>query len=142
MPANFKTSFKMDYSSNQTVPFIIPEINSGFQQAEGLLKLSKEQLELEYEVKDAILGVLKSGVKEAVIPFSDLKSIEFKKGWFSTKVILEGNSMKALKDLPGSELATCTLKIKRKHRDEAESLISRARLQLSEYKLDRFDEST
>ena len=129
----------MDYSNNKTVPFIIPEINNGFQQAEGLLKLSKEQLEMEFEVKDAILGLIKSGVRDAVIHFSDLKSIEFKKGWFSTKIILEGTSMKTFKDLPGSELATCTLKVKRKHRDDAESLISQARLQLSEYKLDQFD---
>ncbi|MDX1586173.1 MAG: hypothetical protein R3222_05495 [Balneolaceae bacterium] len=129
----------MEYNSNKTVPFIIPEINNGFQQAEGLLKLAKEQLEMEFEVKDAILGVIKSGVKEAVIPFSDLKSIDFKKGWFTTKVILNGTSMKAFKDLPGSELATCTLKIKRKHRDEAETLISQARLLLSEYKLDQVE---
>ncbi|MGK7371566.1 MAG: hypothetical protein ACNS64_15250 [Candidatus Halalkalibacterium sp. M3_1C_030] len=132
----------MDYNSDKTVPFTIPEINSGFQQAEGLLKLGKDQLELEFEVKDAILGVIKSGVKEAEIPFSDLKSINFKKGWFSTKIILEGNSMKAFRDLPGTELATCTLKVKRKHRDDAESLISKARLKLSEYKLDQFDKSS
>ncbi len=131
----------MDYNSDKTVPFIIPEINSGFQQAEGLLKLAKEQLELEFEVKDAILGLIKSGVKDAVIPFSELKSIEFKKGWFSTKIILEGTSMKTFNELPGSELATCTLKVKRKHRDDAESLISQARLQLSEYKLDQFDKN-
>ncbi|HKL17364.1 MAG TPA: hypothetical protein VJ905_00275 [Halalkalibaculum sp.] len=131
----------MDYNSDKTVPFIIPEINSGFQQAEGLLKLAKEQLELEFEVKDAILGLIKSGVKEAVIPFSELKSIEIKKGWFSTKIILEGTSMKTFNELPGSELATCTLKVKRKHRDDAESLISQARLQLSEYKLDQFDKN-
>ena len=131
----------MDYNSDKTVPFIIPEINSGFQQAEGLLKLATEQLELEFEVKDAILGLIKSGVKDAVIPFSELKSIEFKKGWFSTKIILEGTSMKTFNELPGSELATCTLKVKRKHREDAESLISQARLQLSEYKLDQFDKN-
>ena len=131
----------MDYNSDKTVPFIIPEINSGFQQAEGLLKLATEQLELEFEVKDAILGLIKSGVKDAVIPFSELKSIEFKKGWFSTKIILEGTSMKTFNELPGSELATCTLKVKRKHREDAERLISQARLQLSEYKLDQFDKN-
>lgn len=132
----------MDYNSNKTVPFTIPEINYGFQQAEGLLKLGKEQLELEFEVKDAILGIIKSGVEEVVIPFSDLNAMNFKTGWFSAKIILEGTSMKVFRDLPGTELATCTLKVKRKHRDEAENLMSRARLQFSEYKLDRFDEGS
>lgn len=130
----------MDYNSNKTVPFIIPEISHGFQEAEGLLKLGKQQFELEFEVKDAILGVIKSGVKDVTIPFSDLKSIEFKKGWFSAKIILEGTSMKVFDDLPGTELATCTLKVKRKHREEAENLISLARMQFSEYKLDQLDD--
>lgn len=132
----------MDFNSAKTVPFVIPEINHGFQQAEGLLKLGKEQLEMEFEVKDAILGIIKSGVKDTAIPFSDLKSIDFKKGWFSAKIILEGTSMKVFNDLPGTELATCTLKVKRKHREEAEKLISQARLQLSEYKLDQFEKNS
>lgn len=132
----------MDFNSNKTVPFIIPEINHGFQQAEGLLKLGDKQLELEFEVKDAILGVIKSGVRDVAVPFSGLKSIEFKKGWFSAKIILEATSMKVFNELPGTELATCTLKVKRKHREEAEDLISRARLHLSEYKLDKLDENS
>ena len=131
----------MDYNSSGTVPFIIPEINHGFQQAEGLMKLGKERLEFEFEVKDSILGVVKSGLKEVVIPFSDLKSITYKKGWIGAKVILEGNSMKVFSELPGTELATCTLKIKRKHRDDAQRLISQARMQFSEYKLEQFDKN-
>jgi hypothetical protein len=132
----------MEYNSNKTVPFIIPEINHGFQQAEGLLKLGKQQLELEFEVKDAILGIIKSGVRDVVIPFSNLKSIKFEKGWFSAKIILEGVSMKVFDEVPGTELATCTLKVKRKHREEAENLISYARMQFSEYKLDKLNENS
>lgn len=132
----------MDFNSSGTVPFLIPEINHGFQQAEGLMKLGKERLELEFEVKDSILGVMKSGVKEVVIPFSDLKSITYEKGWIGAKVILEGNSMKVFNELPGTELATCTLKIKRKHRDDARRLVSQARMQFSEYKLDQFDKNS
>ena len=129
----------MDYNSSKTVPFVIPDINNGFQQAEGLFKLGKNHIELEFEVRDSILGIIKSGVKDLSISFSDLKSITFKKGWFSAKIILEGTSMKVFNDLPGTELATCILKIKRKYREDAEDVISQARMQFSEYKLDRLD---
>lgn len=132
----------MNYNSSKTIPFVIQEISHGFQEAQGLMKLGKQSLELEFEVKDAILGVLKSGVKDVVISFADLKSINYKKGWIGAKVILEGTSMKVFDELPGTELATCTLNIKRKHRDEAESLISQARMQLSEYKLDQFEKNS
>lgn len=49
--------------------------------------------------------------------------------------------MKTLEDIPGSEQASCTLKIKRKHRKDAEQMVSQASLRLSEYKLSRLDET-
>lgn len=131
----------MNYESGQTVPFSIPEINHGFQEASGLMKLTREGIELEFEVKDAILGVMKSGIKNVIIPYSKLESITFKKGWFSSKIILNGTSMRVFEDVPGTNVATCIIKVKRKHRNEAQSLASHARLQLSEYKLDQMDKN-
>ncbi|HET6527807.1 MAG TPA: hypothetical protein VFG39_03565, partial [Balneolaceae bacterium] len=96
--------------------------------------------ELEFEVQDSLIGFFKSGITNSTIPFSDLESITFKKGWFGGKIILEGTSMKTFEDLPGTELATCILKIKRKHRNEAEKLISSARMRFSEYKLNELDD--
>lgn len=129
----------MNYGSDQTVPFSIPEINHGFQEASGLMKLTREGIELEFEIKDALLGVIKSGIKNVTIPYSKLESITYKKGWFSTKLILTGTSMRVFEDVPGTDVATCTINFKRKHRKEAQSLASHARLQLSEYKLDQID---
>src|SRR5699024_4280748 len=103
-------------------------------------KLSEDGFELEFEVRDSLIGFFKSGITNLVIPFSDLDMINYKKGWFSDKIILEGTSMRAFKDLPGVEVATCILKIKRKHRKEAEGLLSAARLRFSEYKLNKLDE--
>lgn len=132
----------MNYGTGNTIPFTIPEISHGFQEASGLMKLTKAGLELEFEVKDAILGVIKSGIKNVMIPYSDLESIEYRKGWFSSKIILNGTSMRVFEEVPGTDVATCTIKVKRKHRDEAQSLVSHARLQLSEYKLDQLDKSS
>lgn len=131
----------MNFSTGKTLPFSIPEINHGFQEASGLMKLTEKGIELEFEVKDAILGVLKSGIKNVVIPYSELESIEYKKGWFSSKIILNATSMRVFEDIPGTDVATCTIKVKRKHRSEAQSLASHARVQLSEYKLDQLDKS-
>lgn len=131
----------MSLDTGKTIPFSIPEINHGFQEASGLMKLTNKGFELEFEVKDAILGVMKSGIKNVVIPYSELESVEYKKGWFSSKIILNATSMRVFENVPGTDVATCTIKVKRKHRDEARSLASHARLQLSEYKLDQMDKS-
>lgn len=124
--------------NNQPVQFEIPEINHGLKQAQGLIKLWKNGLEMEFEV--SLLGVFKNGVETVRIPYKNLNSIEYKKGWFRDKVILKGASMKVFEDIPGTEVATCELKVKRKYRDKAQSLISKARVHLSENKLQQLDE--
>ncbi len=124
--------------TNTPVPFEIPEISHGFKQAQGLIKLWERGLEMEFEV--SLLGVFKNGVESIRIPYSDLNSIRYKKGWFSDKIIMEGVSMKVFEEVPGTEIATCELKVKRKNREAAQSLISRARMHLSENKLEQLDE--
>lgn len=120
------------------VPFEIPEINHGLKEASGLMKLWDGGVELEFEV--ATLGIFKSGVQIVRISYADLNAIKFKKGWIKDKVILEGISMRVFEEVPGTEIATCTLKTKRKDRDEVQNLVSSARLHLSEYKLEQMDE--
>jgi len=127
----------MSINTNKTVPFEIPEINHGLKEASGLMKLWKHGLELEFEV--ATLGLFKSGVQTVRIEYGDLNAIKYKKGWIKDKIILEGISMRVFEDIPGTEIATCTLKVKRKEREDAQSLVSNARMHLSEYKLEQMD---
>lgn len=127
----------MDYSTSRSIPFEIPNVNHGFQVAKGILKLRSDGIELEYETRDAILGIISSGVESVRLSYDDLESIRFEKGWFSAKIILEAVSMRVFEDLPGTEQATCMLKVKRKNRDEAQQVISTARMHLSEHKLDQ-----
>ena len=126
----------------KSVPFEIPEISHGFQEGKGLMRVSPEGIELEFEVTDAIVGIMSSGIKHVTLNYSDLDSIEYRKGWFSDRILLEATSMKALEELPGSDVASCKLKVKRKHRDDAQSLVSIARLNLSEYKLDQLGDGS
>lgn len=124
---------------NRTVPFEITGIANGFKEVTGLIRLNAEGFEVEYKVKDGFIGMVESDLKTTAIPYKNLEEISFKKGWLSSKIILEGTSMNAFNDLPGTEPGSRTLKIKRKHKEEAEQLVSRARMQLSEYKLNQIE---
>lgn len=124
---------------NRTVPFEITGISHGLKEIEGLVKLGEEGLELEYKLQDSFVGLIKSDTKATEIPYGNLEEITFEQGWFGSKIILEGTSMRAFGELPGTEPGSRTLKIKRKHRDEAEKLVSRARMQLSEYRLNSME---
>ncbi|MEX0648657.1 MAG: hypothetical protein WEA56_07825 [Balneolaceae bacterium] len=126
--------------TNRTIPFEIPNVNHGLVEVKGLLHFKKEELVLEFDERDAIVGIIKSSLKERSIPFSELESISFKKKFFSNVVEISGRSMKSLQDIPGSQQGSCKLKIKRKNRDEAERVVSSIRVALSEFKLREMEE--
>lgn len=126
--------------TKQTLPFEIPDVKHGFAEVKGLLRTADEAIILEFDERDAFLGIIKSEVQERTIPFSEIQSLEFKKKFFTTKIVITGRSMRSLEGIPGVEQARCTLKIKKKDRPEAERMISSLRVALSEYRLREMEE--
>lgn len=126
---------------NKPLPFEIPNVNHGIVVIKGLLHLKKSAIALEFDKRDGFVGILKSDLEEVVVPFSDIDSITLIKKLFITRVEIVGSSMKSLHNIPGSEQGRVLLKIKRKHRKLAESLLSSARLNLSEFKLTQLEEN-
>jgi len=108
--------------------------------AEGILSVEEDRLVFEFQKKDTVLEAYKSDLMTDEISFSELDMIEFKKGIFSTKLILHGKRAATFKNLPGSELTVRTLKIKKKDRNTAANISSRVNLELSEMKLKELDE--
>ena len=51
-----------------SIPVRFPEIYEGFADAEGVLRISSDALTLEFQVKDNILGVMKSGRSDGCYP--------------------------------------------------------------------------
>lgn len=124
---------------SRSIPFEIPDVNHGFVQVKGLLQVKDDKIVLEFDQKDSILGILKSDMKEVMVPYSEIDSMRIFKKWFQTRVEILGKSMKVFKDVPGAEQGRLLLKVSRKDRDLAEDIISSARVRLSEYKLDELD---
>ncbi len=54
----------------------------GFGTLSGMLVLDNGQLTLEYQTADAILGLLRSGVKRIALPLVHLRAIEARAGFF------------------------------------------------------------
>ena len=51
-----------------TLPFKVPDLFAGFAEGKGLAKASPSELVLEFVVKDTVLDLFKSGMKEIRIP--------------------------------------------------------------------------
>jgi len=123
----------------RALPFTIEDLNGGFMKLEGILRVNKDRLMFEFQKKDAVLEAYQSELKTVEIPLSELEMLEFKKGWFSAKLILHGKSASSFKDLPGKDLIERVLKVKRKHRNVAANISSNLNLALSEKKLQELD---
>lgn len=124
----------------RSLPFVIDQLNGGFMKAEGILSVEKGKLTFEFQKKDAVLEAYKSDIMTDEIAFSELDMMEYKKGFFSSKLILHGKKAATFKNLPGNELTIRTLKVKKKDREVAANISSRVNLELSEMKLRELDE--
>jgi hypothetical protein len=128
------------FQQEHAVPFYITGVNGGLTEVDGLLKVQNNALLLEFQSADAIIGVVKSRVKEVSIPFDAIRRVELKKGWFTTKISIYTKSMSAMKDIPGAKAALVVLKVKRAYKIDALDLNSQIQLAFSEYKLNLLDE--
>ncbi len=127
-------------NNDHSVVFQIDGVNNGFTEVSGLLKLGHRKLILEFQAADAILGVIKSDLKEVEVPFESIRKFDLKKGWFSTRLTIQTKSMSDLKDVPGAKSGAVVLRVKKKDREDALALNSRLLLELSEYRLELLDE--
>lgn len=124
----------------RSLPFSIENLNGGFMKVEGILRVERENLVFEYKKKDAVVEAYESDLKSETIPLSELDMLEFKKGWFSGKLILHGKRASSFGELPGKELTERVLKVKRKHRNVAANISSNLNLKLSEQKLNELED--
>jgi hypothetical protein len=95
-----------------------------FTKCEGLIQLEGDRLRLEYERRDNLFGIWKSGVKEIFIPVSALVSAKLSCGWFGcTRIVLQASSLEAVRDVPGMSQGRVELKIPHGDREAARVLV-------------------
>ena len=112
-----------------SVPFTLSELYGGLATCDGLLRDEGEKIVLEFQVKDAVAGFIKSGVREVRVPLKDLVSVTLTKGWLGTswlgvKIVIQAARMELLKDVPGASQGRVELHIARKDRDLAERFVA------------------
>ena len=117
--------------------FSIENVYAGFAKVTGIFRVLNDELVLEFETKENLFGgVLKSRPKKVDIPLLEIESVTLRKRWFSTKVIIRVLRLDLLNEVPGTEKGEAVLKIRRKERSTAETLISKINLRISELGLD------
>lgn len=103
------------------------------------MRVDENTLTLEFEIKDSLVGLLKSGVKEVRIPIGEINSVILKKGWFKTAFIIRAQRLSSLGELPKQDRGQLRLYLSREDRETAEQLVSFLMLRISENKLELLD---
>lgn len=123
----------------RSLPFYDDELNAGFMKMEGILRLENDTLCFEFHKKDGVMEIVKTDLKTVEIPLADIDLVEYKKKLFGARLIFHAKRASVFEHLPGNELTTRTLKVKRKYRDIAANIASNINLILSERKLKELD---
>lgn len=109
-------------------PFTV-DMYGSLGRCEGILRDEGGHLAMEFQIKDSLAGILKTGVRTIRIPLKELVSVTITKGWLGTswmgvKIVLQGVSMETLKDVPGMSQGKVELSVARKDRESAEKLVA------------------
>ncbi len=101
-------------------------------ECEGVVRLEGADLVIQYEKKDwaaivakirvAFFGGWRSGVKDMIIPLSEVTLARFKRGVFGANLTLQVNDIKLIEGVPTTKLGTIRLNFRRADRDDAASL--------------------
>ena len=128
---------------NIPLPFTLSNVYGGLGKVKGLIQVEKDQLNINFQSEDNVLGLVKSRPQYIDISFKDIESVQLKSNLISTRCILRVYNLAAIDafpkptgNVPAGELR---LSLKRADRERAEQLISFINLRLSEIRLDSLD---
>lgn len=108
-----------------SVPFEREDM-AGFAKVLGSLQCISKGIFIEYQVRDAIFGTIKSRVHSILVPWGRITRLEYKQGVFSGRLKLIGDSISALQEFPGSESGRIEVKVKRANQELAVRVLESA----------------
>lgn len=103
--------------------------SSGLKETQGLAFIDEDRLVLEYQSVDALLGVLKSNIKETAIAFEDIALIKVEPKLWGSELVVKGRNLRSLRKLPGCTAGVVRLKIARQSNSAAINLVDEIREQ-------------
>src|SRR5260221_1834422 len=108
------------------VPFELGDVYQGFASGNGLIRDEDQHLCLEFQVQDAIVGLVKSDITQLRIPIDDLASVTLVKSWFGLYVdmVIQVARMETVKNFPGMTQGRLVLGIARRDRPAAAKLVA------------------
>lgn len=103
-----------------SIPFKIEGSHGGFAVVNGMAKISRAGVVLEFEAK--IFGMMKTGVKEVRVPIGEIEDLKIKKRFFKFTLEIWLNNFKTVSEIPNKD-GRIILQIAKDDRTRAEQAI-------------------
>lgn len=111
-----------------TIPFEM-ENPLWFAETEGILSADESDLKLEFRTSDAVIGLIKSDIREVKLAIDGIEEITFQKGLLlGCSINIRVAEMRAASDLPAYKQGEVELSIDGKHSEAAAELVSSVQL--------------
>ena len=98
-----------------TLPFAIRSFYQGFEtwhHAFGIMSYDGLAVTLEFEIRNAFTGALRSGPHTVSVPIDDIASLRLRGWWFATTIlVLQTNSMPSVSEIPKSRQGRAVFRI-------------------------------
>lgn len=119
-----------------SVPFSC-EAFAGFGEIQGIARAQPDGLLLQYQTRDAVLGVLRSGMKSALVPAQSLVSARYRAGflWMFPRIEVRLSDLSAVAEIPSTEGGRLVLKVAFGDRADARRLAEVMGGMLAEHRL-------
>ena len=112
----------------------------GLAELSGLLRVEKDFIVLEYNLKDEMLGMFNSDLKVLKIPLHTVEEIRVKKKWFSARFEIHLNRLPKTDKSLAMNGNVISFIIKKKEAQKARSIRSSLMLHISEKRLRELEE--
>lgn len=119
--------------------FSIDDLYSGLARVNGLLSLTRDDLVLEFQTQDNLVGVFKGRTGTSRIPIRDLYEAEVKSNWFNRFLIIRPKTLSAIADIPGADESELKVKFKKRDLNSAKEIVSYLNLRISEIRLEEME---
>jgi len=103
-----------------TIPFKIEGAHGGFSVVNGMAKISRAGIVLEFEAK--IFGMMKTGIKEVRVQLKEIEEAKLKKRLFKSTLEIWLNNFKTLNEIPNKD-GRIILQISKDDRPRAEEAV-------------------
>ncbi len=84
-----------------SIPFKIEGAHGGFSVVNGMAKVSRAGIVLEFEAK--IFGMMKTGVREVHVPLGEIEDLKIKKRFFKFTLEIWLNNFKTVSEIPNKD---------------------------------------